>query len=49
MDEGIDIDEVVRGRLRSLRTTLGYSLDELADRANLSASTISRIETGKSP
>ncbi|MFT3854525.1 MAG: XRE family transcriptional regulator [Ilumatobacteraceae bacterium] len=37
----------MRGRLRSLRTTLGYSLDELAGRANLSASTISRIETGK--
>jgi transcriptional regulator with XRE-family HTH domain len=42
-----DIEHVVRTRLRSLRTTLGLSLDDLAARANLSASTISRIETGK--
>jgi transcriptional regulator with XRE-family HTH domain len=41
------IEHVVRTRLRSLRTTLGLSLDELAARANLSASTISRVETGK--
>lgn len=41
------IEEVVRTRLRSLRQTLGYSLDELARRANLSPSTISRVETGK--
>lgn len=41
------IEEVVRTRLRSLRQTLGYSLDELAKRANLSPSTISRVETGK--
>jgi transcriptional regulator with XRE-family HTH domain len=42
-----DIEHVVRTRLRSLRTTLGLSLDELAARTNLSPSTISRIETGK--
>ncbi|MFD4367079.1 helix-turn-helix domain-containing protein [Rhodococcus sp. NPDC058521] len=42
-----DIERVVRTRLRSLRTTLGISLDELATRTALSASTISRIETGK--
>ena len=41
------IEQVVRTRLRSLRNTLGLSLDELAARANLSASTISRVETGK--
>jgi transcriptional regulator with XRE-family HTH domain len=41
------VEHVVRTRLRSLRRTLGLSLDELAERANLSASTISRIETGK--
>ncbi|GAA1078935.1 helix-turn-helix domain-containing protein [Tsukamurella spumae] len=41
------IEAVVRARLRSLRTTLGLSLDELAARTNLSPSTISRIETGK--
>jgi transcriptional regulator with XRE-family HTH domain len=38
---------VVRARLRSLRNTLGLSLDELAARTNLSPSTISRVETGK--
>jgi transcriptional regulator with XRE-family HTH domain len=41
------IEQAVRTRLRSLRQTLGLSLDELAARANLSASTISRVETGK--
>jgi transcriptional regulator with XRE-family HTH domain len=38
---------VVRSRLRSLRNTLGLSLDELAARTNLSPSTISRVEAGK--
>ncbi len=42
-----EIDRVVRTRLRSLRNTLGLSLDELAARTHLSASTISRVETGK--
>jgi quercetin dioxygenase-like cupin family protein/DNA-binding XRE family transcriptional regulator len=42
-----EIERAVRTRLRSLRTTLGLSLDELAQRAGLGASTISRIETGK--
>jgi len=42
-----DVEQMVRTRLRSLRTTLGLSLDELAERSHLSASTISRIETGK--
>jgi transcriptional regulator with XRE-family HTH domain len=42
-----DIEHTVRTRLRTLRTSFGWSLDELAVRANLSASTISRIETGK--
>jgi transcriptional regulator with XRE-family HTH domain len=41
------IERVVRTRLRSLRNTLGLSLDELAVRTNLSPSTISRVETGK--
>jgi transcriptional regulator with XRE-family HTH domain len=43
MDE---IEQVVRTRLRSLRHTLGLSLDDVAARTHLSASTISRIETG---
>ena len=47
MAELHEIEQVVRTRLRSLRNTLGLSLDELAARANLSASTISRVETGK--
>lgn len=42
-----DVETLARMRLRSIRTTLGYSLDETAQRSNLSASTISRIETGK--
>lgn len=42
-----DVEAMVRIRLRSLRTTLGLSLDDLAERTNLSASTISRIETGR--
>jgi transcriptional regulator with XRE-family HTH domain len=42
-----DVENVVRTRLRSLRTTLGYSLDDLAARTNLSPSTISRVETGR--
>jgi DNA-binding XRE family transcriptional regulator/quercetin dioxygenase-like cupin family protein len=47
MAEQAEIEQVVRTRLRSLRKTLGLSLDELAVRANLSPSTISRVETGK--
>ena len=47
MAELNEIEHVVRTRLRSLRTTLGLSLEELGERSNLSASTISRIETGK--
>jgi DNA-binding XRE family transcriptional regulator len=47
MAELNEIEQVVRSRLRSLRNTQGLSLDELAARANLSASTISRVETGK--
>lgn len=47
MADVTQIEYVVRARLRSLRTTLGLSLDDLAQRTNLSASTISRIETGK--
>src|SRR5690242_21514407 len=47
MTELNEIEQVVRTRLRSLRTTLGLSLDDLAARTNLSPSTISRVETGK--
>jgi transcriptional regulator with XRE-family HTH domain len=47
MTELLDVEHIVRTRLRSLRTTLGLSLDDLAARTNLSPSTISRVETGK--
>lgn len=47
MSMDTDIEAITRSRLRSLRQSLGWSLDELAARSHLSASTISRIETGK--
>lgn len=40
------IEDVARSRLRSLRLARGWSLDDLAKRSFVSASTISRIETG---
>ncbi len=39
MGELNEVEQVVRTRLRSLRTTLGLSLVELDDRSNLSPST----------
>ena len=42
-----DLEAVVRARLKGLRVALGWSLDELAERAHMSASTLSRVETGK--
>lgn len=42
-----DLETVVRQRLRGLRQSLGWSLEELSERTHLSPSTISRIETGK--
>jgi transcriptional regulator with XRE-family HTH domain len=42
-----NIDALVRARLRAIRTSAGWSLDEIARRSHLSASTISRIETGR--
>ncbi len=39
-------EQVIRQRLRSLRVSRGWSLDELSRRAYIGASTISRIETG---
>lgn len=40
------IDNLVRSRLRAVRQHLGWSLDELAAKSGVGASTISRIETG---
>lgn len=40
------LDSLVRKRVRALRAAHGWSLDDLAARCHLSASTLSRIETG---
>ena len=40
------VEDVARRRLRSLRQARGWTLDELARRSHIGASTISRIETG---
>ncbi len=47
MDRVHDVEEVARTRLRALRHGQHLSLEELSRRSNVSASTISRIETGK--
>lgn len=41
-----DIEAIARARIRTLRHAMGWSLDQLATRSHLSASTLSRIETG---
>lgn len=45
-DDG-EFDSLVRKRIRALRLAQGWSLDELATRARLSPSTLSRIENGR--
>ncbi len=42
----VDLDAVIRQRIRGLRLARGWSLDNLAARCFLSPSTLSRIETG---
>ncbi|MFJ6573372.1 helix-turn-helix domain-containing protein [Streptomyces sp. NPDC091292] len=42
-----ELDSLVRKRIRALRLAQGWSLDELATRARLSPSTLSRIENGQ--
>ncbi|MET8649705.1 MULTISPECIES: helix-turn-helix domain-containing protein [Nocardia] len=42
-----DLDGLVRKRIRALRVAQGWSLEELATRAHLSQSTLSRIENGQ--
>ncbi|MET8869389.1 XRE family transcriptional regulator [Nonomuraea sp. NPDC004580] len=42
-----DLDSLVRKRIRALRVAQGWSLEELAARARLSQSTLSRIENGQ--
>lgn len=41
-----ELDTVIRARLRGLRLARGWSLDALAARCHMSASTLSRLETG---
>ena len=42
-----ELDGLVRKRIRALRVAQGWSLEELANRANLSQSSLSRIENGR--
>lgn len=42
-----DLDSLVRKRIRALRVAQGWSLEELASRAHLSQSSLSRIENGQ--
>ena len=46
MTQELDLEAVIRARIRGLRLSRGWSLDALATRCGLSASTLSRIETG---
>lgn len=41
------LESLVRKRIRALRVAQGWSLEELARRANLSQSSLSRIENGR--
>jgi transcriptional regulator with XRE-family HTH domain len=45
--EGSELDSLVRKRIRALRVAQGWSLEELATRARVSQSTLSRIENGQ--
>jgi transcriptional regulator with XRE-family HTH domain len=42
-----ELDSLVRKRIRALRMAQGWTLDEMATRAKLSPSTLSRIENGQ--
>lgn len=46
-DDDAGLDSLVRKRIRGLRVAQGWSLEELASRARLSQSTLSRIENGQ--
>jgi transcriptional regulator with XRE-family HTH domain len=47
MTQGSSLEESARRRLRTLRKARGWSLDDLAERAHISASTLSRLESGQ--
>lgn len=46
MTQELELDAVVRARIRGLRLARGWSLDALASHCGIGASTLSRIETG---
>src|SRR5690349_1358404 len=47
-DENEDnVEERVRKRLRDLRTQRGFTIEDVANRANIDVSTWSRLESGK--
>ncbi|GAA2107164.1 helix-turn-helix transcriptional regulator [Microlunatus panaciterrae] len=46
MTQELELDSLIRRRIRGLRLSRGWSLDALAARCQLSPSTLSRIETG---
>lgn len=45
--ESGELESLVRKRIRALRLAQGWSLEELAARAQVSQSTLSRIENGR--
>jgi transcriptional regulator with XRE-family HTH domain len=47
MEQELDLDSLIRSRIRALRLARGWSLDTLAERSFLSPSNLSRIETGQ--
>src|SRR5580658_10165258 len=46
MEQEVDVEALVRQRIRGLRVARGWSLDDLARRCHVSPSNLSRIETG---
>lgn len=47
MPDEVDVDALVRRRLRELRTERGLTLETVAGRAGIDVSTLSRLESGK--
>ena len=47
MTQEVSLEEAARRRLRSLRKSRGWSLEDLSARAHISASTLSRLESGQ--
>ncbi len=42
----MDLDSLIRRRIRALRTSRGWTLDAMSTRSSISPSNLSRIETG---